>query len=40
MRINGALRKSSKHLKPLHIFAKCFILDVWQGSEYDSVIVC
>ena len=26
--------KTANNWKPLIIFAKCSILDVWQGSEY------
>ena len=31
-----AFCKNSQKLKPLTIFAKAFILDVWLGSEYTS----
>ena len=31
---DGAFCKNSKHMEADIVFAKCFILDIWQGSEY------
>ena len=31
------MQHSGKIVKSLIIFAKCFVLDVWQGSEYASL---
>ena len=31
------MAKIVKDFKPLSIFTKRFILDIWQGSEYSSV---